>query len=242
MPSPPPASRLRAALARPAVRVAAVVLAGFLYGFGTAHLPASTSGTRMWAANLSAPYLLLPFLAGAWAFRRPAAAPGAGALASASAIAGFYNLLGVGDVTNASVDAAPTVTARQLVLEAYGRWFSTFLLGDPGGTPWLTIALVSGALLGLVGFAWRSTRRWWLAAPVGAAFLLEPVASLVVLPLVNRIRFGVASPGYSLEPANLALWTAEVLVGALLVALAARLRRSPVLRSRPESLPAADTD
>jgi hypothetical protein len=185
----------------------------------------------MWAGNLSAPYLLLPFLAGAALPRRATTAAAGGALAAASAIAGFYNLLMVGDVTAASVGAPVTTTARQLVLEAYARWFSTFLLGDPGGTPWLTIALVSGCLLGLVGFAWRTTRRWWLAAPVGAAFLLEPVASLVVLPMVNRIRFGVPSAGYALSPENLALWSVEAVIGVACVAAALLLRRRPPLAS-----------
>jgi hypothetical protein len=233
---------LARALSRTRVRLALIVVGGFLYGWCTAHLPASPSGTRMWAGNLSAPYLLLPFLAGALLPRRATLAAIGGSLASASAIAGFYDLLTVGDVTAASVGAPPTTTARQLVLDAYGRWFSTFLLGVPGGTPWLSIALVSGCLLGTVGFAWRTTRRWWLAAPVGAAFLLEPVGSLVVLPVVQRIRFGVASPGYSLSPENLLLWSVEALVGIGFVATALLLRRHPPLESGLEPLPSADTD
>ncbi len=230
------------ALRRTRVRLALIVVGGFLYGWLTAHLPASTSGTRMWAGNLSAPYLLLPFLAGALLPRRATIAAAGGALASASAIAGFYDLLAVGDVTAASVGAPSTTTARQLVLDAYARWFSTFLLGEPGGAPWLSIALVSGCLLGLVGFTWRMTRAWWLAAAVGAAFVLEPVASLVVLPIVQRIRFGVPIAGYSLAPENVALWTVEALLGGAGIAAAALLRRRMPLRARLESLPAADTD
>jgi hypothetical protein len=226
------------ALRRTRVRLVLIVVGGFLYGWLTAHLPPSPSGSRMWAGNLSAPYLLLPFVAGALLPRRATVAAAGGALASASAIAGFYDLLTVGDVTAASVGAPATTTARQLVLDAYARWFSTFLLGVPGGTPWLAIALVSGCLLGTVGFGWRTSRRWWLAAPVGAAFLLEPAASLVVLPLVQRMRFGSAIPGYSLAPENLLLWSVEAAVGVACVALAVLLRRPPV-RSRLESAPAA---
>jgi hypothetical protein len=147
----------------------------------------------------------------------------------------------VGDVTAASVGAPPTTTARQLVLDAYARWFSTFLLGEPGGTPWLAIALVSGCLLGTIGFAWRASRRWWLAAPVGAAFLLEPVASLVVLPVVQRIRFGTAGTGYSLAPENVLLWSLEAAVGVAVVAAAVLLSRTR-LASRLESLPQPHTD
>jgi hypothetical protein len=232
---------MAAVLAPARVRLVLVVAGGFAYGFLTAHLPSSPSGSRMWAGNLSAPYLLLPFVAGALLPRRATLAAAGGALASAAAIVGFYDVLDVGDVTAASVGAPASTTARQLVLDAYGRWFSTFLLGVPGGTPWLSIALVSGCLLGLVGFTWRTTRAWWLAAAVGAAFLLEPVASLVVLPVVQHIRFGMAVGGYSLAPENLVLWSAEGLIGAALVAGALALRRRP-LKSRLESLPHAHTD
>src|SRR3954449_9577322 len=107
---------MAAVLHRTGVRLALISVGGFYFGSRPGDLPASTAGSRMWAGNLSAPYLLLPFLAGALLPRRATTAAIGGGLALVGANAGFYNVLMVGDVTAASVDAPATTTARQLVL------------------------------------------------------------------------------------------------------------------------------
>ena len=55
------------------LRLLVIAVGGYLYGYVTARLPAPDTGARFWLGNLAAPYLLIPFLAGAWRFRAVAA-------------------------------------------------------------------------------------------------------------------------------------------------------------------------
>lgn len=151
-----------------AVRLLAVAIGGFLYGFLTAHLPAPHDATLFWLGNLGAPYLLIPFIVGAWRFRAPVASA-AGALAAGAVVAGFYNL----------------PAARNV-----GIWFRTFLLGDPGGRPWLTIAIMVGLIFGHLGFRWHHKRARFAGALVAMAFIAEP---LVHVTQVHASRMRVAS-------------------------------------------------
>jgi hypothetical protein len=49
------------------VRLCSVAIAGFPYGFLTAHIPAPrTDETIFWLGNLAAPYLLIAFVPGSW--------------------------------------------------------------------------------------------------------------------------------------------------------------------------------
>jgi hypothetical protein len=164
--------------------------------------------------------VLLPFLAGAW-IRRDRWAVAAGALAGAAMIAGFYGFLFVGDVTNSQLDLPASVTARTVVVDAYRRWLGTFLLGQPGGIPWLTIGALGGAAAGWLGHRWRTGRATWAIVLVAGALVLEPVGYLLAaagLPMIPR---------YGLAPANLALWTAEAACGLVVIALV-------LARSRPQ--------
>ena len=52
-----------------AVRLCIIAVAGYLYGFATAHILAPHDGGVFWLGNLAAPYLLIAFVAGAWRFR-----------------------------------------------------------------------------------------------------------------------------------------------------------------------------
>src|SRR4051794_37290886 len=216
-------SRIRAGRA-PRSAVVAVVLGaaalGYLYGWATQLVPGVVDPASFWVGNLAAPYLALPFLAGAAAasVRGGALAAAAGALADVGAVAGFYELHSVGQSTG---PGNPTGIA------AYARWFSTFLLGVPGGMPWLTLALAVGAVLGLVGAAWFSRpRRWWLAAPVAAAFVLEPPVTVTAWRALLEWRLGTTLTPYRLDGANLVIWGTEIALGILaLVAVIVVARR-----------------
>ena len=128
-------------------RLAAVAVAGYAYGGLTAAIPAPTDPAVFWPGNLAAPYVALPFLAATWRFDRRRAAV-AGAFTAMAMIAGFYGFLLVGGaVTPDALELPVTTTIRDAMLIAYARWLGTFLLGVPGGIPWLTM-VVSSATTG----------------------------------------------------------------------------------------------
>jgi hypothetical protein len=203
---------------RPAVRLVLLAIAGYAWGAFSNGLPAPTDPSSFWVGNLCAPYVILPFLAGSWRFRAPAAGV-AGAVVTGAAIAGFYGLLSVGDVTNSQLDLAASVTARDVVIEAYRRWLGTFLLGTPGGIPWLTIGIGVGIAAGLLGFAWRTRGATWAAIAVMALLLVEPALYALLATVVP------AGPDYALNGPNMAIWVAEAVIGLVAIALVARSRR-----------------
>jgi hypothetical protein len=202
---------------RPAVRLLLLAIAGDAWGAFTNGLPAPSDPATFWVANVCAPYVILPFLAGSWGFRAPGAAL-AGAVVTGAAIAGFYGFLTVGDVTNSQLDLAVNVTARDVVIEAYRRWLGTFLLGVPGGIPWLTIGIVVGAVAGGLGYVWRVRAATWAAVVVMALLAVEPVLYLLLAAVVP------VGPDYALSGPNLAIWGAEAVVGLIAIALVARTR------------------
>ena len=202
---------------RAAVRLLILAAIGYAWGALTNGLPAPSDPELFWVGNLCAPYVILPFLAGAWGFRPPVAAL-AGAVVTGAAIAGFYGFLTVGDVTNVQLDLPVTVTARSVVLDAYGRWFGTFVFGTPGGIPWLTIGIVAGACSGVLGSVWRRRGATWAAIGVLGLLVVEPALYLL---LASAVPVG---PAYGLSGANLAIWGAEALVGVAAIVLVARTR------------------
>ena len=125
----------------------------------------SLPGAHLWAAQvpwvtevslLSAPWLLLPFLAGATQ-REPKRAALLGVACTMSALAG-YVLMTLSPVENAEL----TVTS----VEGYIRSSDRVIVGG----------LVTGPLFGWLGYRWRAEGAWLGALLVAAAFCLEPLA------------------------------------------------------------------
>lgn len=207
----------------PAATVLAALFVGYAYGWVTSSVPAPQDPEEFWVANLSAPYLVLPFLTVAWAAARHSLSSGRSALLGAATggmmIAGFYGLHRVGRESSADSGLADGIAG------AYGRWFSTFLLGRPGGIPWLTIGIVTGVVAGLLAWSWSARRLRAIAVVVVGTLLLEPVARLTLgardLPMLH---------GYPRTPPNVTVWLCEATVGVAALVL---LRRRPGWR-QPE--------
>lgn len=219
-PAAPPVTRPASSTAPLALLLIGSTAAGYAYGALTAALPAPHEESTFWVGNFAAPYLLLPFLAGAWAAGRGRAWPAAlaGGLTAGAAIAGFYGLHLVGGNSADMLGLPPTTPAAEVAVEAFRRWFSTFLLGRPGGIPWLTIAAVVGTAAGLAGWLHRARGVRWAGLAVAGLVVAEPLFYVVGsgrLPMAAR---------YDLTPWNLAVWGAEALVGLALAAVAVRAR------------------
>ena len=198
-------------------RLGLVAAAGYAYGAVTAAIPAPTDPAVFWPGNLAAPYVALPFLAATWRFDRRQAAV-AGAFTGMAMIAGFYGFLVVGSsVTASELELPLSTTIRDAMLVAYGRWLSTFVLGVPGGIPWLAIGAVVGTVSGLFGHAWAAGGRTWPAIAVASLFVIEPLVRTLgaagVLPMAGT---------NALTPANIAIWGIEALMGLAAIGLIVR--------------------
>jgi hypothetical protein len=152
------------------------------------------AGIRDAIGNSSAPWVVIPFLAGT-RFRSVSRGVLIGVAATLAAFAGFY-------------------AAEAAVLDlGTGSWIHALRLTLGSGRIYEEWGLASGALYGALGALWAS-RRWLAAgAAVGLAFVLEP---LITLALTRARVWGGSGP---LEYAW--LWVAEVIVGVAAIALLA---------------------
>jgi hypothetical protein len=154
-------------------------------------LKGNDTGVRDAIGNTSAPWVVIPFLAGT-RFRRVGWGLLVGVAATVAAFAGFY-------------------TAEAFVLDlGTGSWTHALQLTLGSGRIYEEWGLLSGALYGALGSLWAS-RRWLAAgAAVGLAFVLEP---LIVWFLEHA---GVWGGGDLL--ARPWMWLAEIAIGVAAIA------------------------
>jgi hypothetical protein len=122
-----------------------------------------------WGADvslLSAPWLLLPFLAG-WTQRDRRRAPMLGLACTAAAFLG-YGLMTLSPMEGAELTA---------------RTATGFVISQ---SPLIVAGFVTGPLFGWFGYRWRTERAWVGALVTAVAFCLEPLARI---PAGHAIRF-----------------------------------------------------
>jgi hypothetical protein len=176
-----------------------ILFAAVVFGVAMSVLKGNDTGIRDDIGNLSAPWLLLPFFAGAALRGRWLAGAAAGLGATFAALAGFY-------VANAFVlDLGPHSLANEIRLAFTTYWF------PPG--------LLSGPLFGMLGAIWR--RRGYPALGLAVILLLD--AEPLFWAAVHHAG-GVAS--YDFHP-SLAVSIGEAMVGlAACLCIAVILRRT----------------
>jgi Family of unknown function (DUF6518) len=214
-------------------RLAEVLAAAFAFGAVAALLKgqsgdgrAIVSQVRSELGNLSAPWVLIAWVAGTRSRRIPVAAA-LGLLATIVALAGFYVVSGLVepmDRGSAVADVAAWMSANRVYFEA---------------------GVFSGPLFGALGGWWARRRSPSAFVVVGLLLLGEPVvlwltgaifpngvlSPLTGLPLVVRIvpGFGLAGAG----AVSIGVHAAEVAGGVAFILLGRRRRSSP----RPTSVP-----
>ncbi|TQM55238.1 hypothetical protein [Humibacillus xanthopallidus] len=199
-----------------ALLVLLALVLGYAYGWVASAIPSPSDPDVFWVANLAAPFVVLPFVVAAWVgCRRASGLPGAvslGALTGAGMVAGFYGLHRVGRDPSADPGQVETLAG------AYARWLSTFVLGRPGGIPWLTIGVVCGCAAGVLAWLWTRRGARWAGLLAVSPLLLEPLARMALgargIPLAG---------GYPRLPGNLTIWALEAVVGTLAVWLVVRV-------------------
>jgi hypothetical protein len=144
------------------------ILVGLAYGGGDQYLgslqPMLALGS--WtptAAQMSAPWLLLPFAFGATQVS-PRRAMLAGLLVTEAAMAGYVAMT-VSPFEGVSLATAPASAAAML------------LAG--GNVVYGVAGIITGPVYGLLGQRWRVSRSWLSAAMVAGALCLEPWARVV---------------------------------------------------------------
>ena len=145
-------------MSRTTVLVAALAASAV---FGAADQYLGSFSAHPWAADvslLSAPWLVLPFLAG-WTQSEPRRAALVGLACTFAALAG-YCVMTLSPVEHAGL-TLPAV-------EGFVRSSRRVIVGG----------LFTGPLFGWLGYRWRSGRAWPGAVLVAAAVCLEPLARL----------------------------------------------------------------
>jgi hypothetical protein len=165
-----------------------VVLGAVVFGVAMAVLKGNGSGIREEIGNLSAPWLLVPFVA--------SAAVGDG-LISRSVLVGIFSSL---------LALIGFYFANSIVLQLGPHpWFEDVWLAISGGRRWYELALVSGPLFGAVGGLWRRSHQRVFGACVFALLICEPIAQWA---LKNK-----SVGGFSVSAPNPAVWLGETVVG-----------------------------
>jgi hypothetical protein len=142
------------------------------------------------AAQMSAPWLVLPFLVGS-AQQRARRAAMLGLVVTLSALLGYFAMI------YSPMEVHPWTLGRftsgMIAVTTRGAYNAVWILGG----------LVTGPVFGLLGERWRVRRSWVSAALVAGALCLEPLARSAV--------------GQLMPPAH--VWTVEVVSGAVAAAL-----------------------
>jgi len=167
-------------------RLGLLLLAGIAFGVLVAVIKGQDSGVRDTLGNTSAPWVLVPFLAGT-RFSRVWYAALVGVATTLAAFFGFYL------AEAAILDLGPH------------PWYIDLRLTLGSGHLFEAWGLLSGSIYGALGGMWAS--RSLVAAPVavGLAFICEP---LIVLILV---RAGIWGGGGLFQHPS--IWITEVLIG-----------------------------
>ena len=150
------------------------ILVGLAYGGGDQYLGSLRPMLELgsWtptAAQMSAPWLLLPFALGATQ-TNPRRAMLLGLVVTEAAMVG-YMVMTVSPVENVPLAAAPASAAAMM------------LAGH--NIAWALCGLITGPAYGLFGQRWRVSRWWVSAVAVAGAFFFEPLA---------RVAAGQLSP------------------------------------------------
>ena len=144
-----------------------IALAALVFGGADQYLGSlTTHGWGPWTeavSGMSAPWLLLPFLAGMYEPRMLGArgAAGLGLLATYAALLGYFVMI------NSPLEG---VSIAQFHLALFLRSQADLLVGG----------LITGPLFGYLGHRWRVDRTWWCALAVALAACGEPPARLAV--------------------------------------------------------------
>jgi hypothetical protein len=141
------------------------IVAGLFFGAADQYLgtlaAGSVLGTWSWTVSgMSAPWLILPFVAGTTQ-DRPRRAMAIGLVVTLSALVGYFAM------SNSPMESIP--------LADFGRGVARMVASGQNAL-WVAAGLITGPLFGFLGHRWRVARSWVSAASIAVVLCLEPVA------------------------------------------------------------------
>jgi hypothetical protein len=187
----------------PSRKLAFLLLGALAFGVLVAVVKGQDLGVRDALGNTSAPWVVLPFVAGA-CFARARSAALAGLAVTLASLLAFY----VAEAAVLDLGAHPWWIDLRLTagtLNVYEKW-----------------GIVSGLLYGTLGWLWAYRSKPAAAVAVGLAFVAEPLIVFAVS------RAGLWGGG--LLFAHRWLWAGEIVLG--LAAIAVALTARPPQRAR----------
>ena len=137
------------------------VIAGLIFGAVDQFLGTLHFGPWGWTVSgMSAPWLILPFLAGMTQERRRRAM-GMGLAVTMAALAGYFAM------SHSPMEGVP-------LNRVFGR---VWTMVSTGYNPlWILAGILTGPLYGFLGYRWRVARSWISAALIASALCFEPLA------------------------------------------------------------------
>jgi hypothetical protein len=143
----------------------AVITAGWLFGYGIASIPSPADPGEFWIANLSSPWIVLPFITG-WLQRSRRWAAVAGIAADVASVFGFYwRFLTLDPIRLGLNTSAP---AAAIVWTSLDHWLAFT-------APWIGLAVITGLSYGILGRWWGRSGSLLAWIPIAVPFLVEPV-------------------------------------------------------------------
>lgn len=174
------------------------IVVGLVFGAVDQYLGTIRFGPWAWTVSgMSAPWLVLPFVAGVTQ-ERSRRAMALGLVVTMAALVGYFAM------TNSPMESVP--------IDHFFDGFVTMI--RTGYNPlWIVGGLVTGPLFGSLGHRWRVARSWISAALVTSALCLEPLARNVA---------GMLSPHPIVWAAEVAIGVTAAIVFATMIANARR--------------------
>jgi hypothetical protein len=181
------------------------VVCGLAFGaidqyLGTGHVTSRIGWWTITVSGMSAPWLLLPFVAG-MTQDRARRAVALGTVVTMSALAGYFVM------SNSPVEAVPLTQAGRGILADVRSGYNPL---------WILGGLLTSPLFAWAGYRWRVSRSWVGPVLVTVALCCEPLARALAR---GRLQGGLTGSRVA--------WGAEIAVGLTLAAVFIVLARHP---------------
>lgn len=212
---------VRRVLLRSDGKVIVALAAAFTFGAIDQYLGAVRSPFLTEVSGMSAPWLLVPFLAGAsQASKRRAALVGL--------VATWLSVLAYIVMTISPLEGTHLGPRPSGLTGSWNQLSAHLLLGTLASQRlWFAGGLISGPLYGWLGYRWRTRRSWAAALLAALPLLLEPAARWLGARLGLTYVGGLPFQGTMYGPAGLAEAAFGLMVAGLVVVKMARRSAQP---------------